>query len=289
MKIYKNYPIGKYTTFKAGGNAQFYCEPENISEVKEYLIYARENNLKHFIFGGGANLLIADCGFKGLVISTNKLKFLIKTDDKVNVGSGFNIDKLNKKLISFSLSGMEFSGGLPGSIGGAIYMNARAYGHEFSEVVESVTVLDENFDEKILNKSSLNYSYKNSIFMEKKNLFIVSAMLALKHGNKNEIKDSYKNNRLDRITKGQFDYPSAGCIFKNDYSLNIPTGKIIEDLGLKGKTIGGAEVSLKHANFIFNKKNASSKDILALIEYVEKKVFEEKGIKLEREVRLVGF
>jgi UDP-N-acetylmuramate dehydrogenase len=289
IRIYKNYPIAKLTTFKIGGKAQFYCMPENIDDVRAAFIFAKNNNLNTFVLGGGANLLISDNGIKGLVISTRKLDFFYRNENEVFVGAGMLIDKLNRKLIDLELSGMEFSGGLPGSIGGAVFMNARSYGMEFSNIVDSVTILDDELNEKKLCKNDIDYSYKNSLFMKKEGFFIIGTTLKLNKGNKSEIKALYKKNYNDRIQKGQFDFPSAGCIFKNDYSINIPSGKIIEEAGLKGKKIGGAEVSMKHGNFIINKKNAKAEDVLKLIEYVEQKVYEEKGIRLEREVRVVGF
>jgi UDP-N-acetylmuramate dehydrogenase len=168
-------------------------------------------------------------------------------------------------------------------------MNAKAYGSEFSKVVESVDVVNENFELETLTDQNLDFSYKNSIFMKRKNLFIFKIKLKLFKDAKNIIYNRYLNNLNDRKIKGQFDFPSAGCIFKNNYDIGIPSGKIIEDLGLKGFRIGDAQIYEKHANFIINKNKAKSEDVLKLIEFIEKQVFEKKGIKLEREVQLLGF
>jgi UDP-N-acetylmuramate dehydrogenase len=239
--------------------------------------------------GGGANLLVSDNGFRGMVISTARLKKVAIDGESVVAESGISVDKLNLKLLNRSLSGMEFSAGLPGSLGGSIYMNAKAYGGEFSSITEFVEIINEKLvPEKIL-KADLDYSYKSSIFMKRSGVFIFRIGLKLHKGDKKEIRNSYEKNKNDRSAKGQFEFPSAGCIFKNNYDIGIPTGKIIEELGLKGMSIGGAEVFTRHANFIINKNNASATDVMTLIEFIEKKVYEKKGIRLEREVQLLGF
>jgi len=289
LEIKKDYPIGELTTFKIGGNAQYFCTPQNLTEVIESLQFTQDGNFPLYILGGGANILVADTGVEGLVLSTQKLDKVEIKDNLVSCECGILINDLNKILINSSLSGMEFSGGLPGSIGGAVFMNARCYGKEFSDIVESVVVLNENFKEEILTKKDLDYSYKNSVFMRRDKLFIYKVNLKLEYGNKQEIEALYQKNAVDRTQKGQFEYPSAGCAFKNDYSFGISTGKIIDELNLKGISIGGAEVYLKHGNFIINKNNATASDVVKLIELVEKEVYEKKGIKLEREVRLIGF
>jgi UDP-N-acetylmuramate dehydrogenase len=289
MKIKKNIPLSKFTTFRIGGNADFFSMPENQSDIITSLDFAKQRGLKCFVMGGGANLLISDDGFRGMVISTMKLKKVKIDGVSVLAESGVSVDALNAKLIRHSLSGMEFSSGLPGSLGGSIYMNAKAYGSEFSGITEYVEIINEKLVPEKLFKTELEYAYKSSIFMKRSGIFIYRIALKLNKEDKKEISISCEKNKNDRKIKGQFDYPSAGCIFKNSYDLGIPTGKIIEELGLKGTSIGGAEVFSFHANFIINRNNATATDVVKLIELIEKKVYEEKGIRLEREVQLLGF
>lgn len=290
MKFYADYPLAKLTTFKVGGNADFFCKPRTYEEVIDSFNFAKKNNIDYYILGGGANLLISEKGIRGLVISTSKLNnFTVINEKEVRVGCGLKIDKLNKKLIKLGLSGLEFSSGLPGSSGGAVFMNARCYGKEFADVIKEVDAINENFEKETLTPEDINYSYKNSLFMKRKKLFIFEVVFKIEKSDKKSVKKEAKKNYNDRKKKGQYKYPSAGCIFKNDYNIGIPTGKIIEDLGLKGYAIGKAEVYDKHANFIVNKKNASPEDILNLIKFIEKKALDEKGYKLERELRVLGF
>ena len=173
--------------------------------------------------------------------------------------------------------------------GGAVFMNARAYGREMSNIVSLVCAIKKNEELLHFTNSQINFSYKQSIFENEQNLFILSVTLELKKSTFKKIKSLYKQNKKDRIKKGQFKFPSAGCIFKNNYDMGIPSGKIIDEVGLKGKKIGGAQISENHGNFIINTNNAKAEDIKKLIELIEEKVYKEKGIKLQREIRLLGF
>jgi UDP-N-acetylmuramate dehydrogenase len=183
---------------------------------------------------------------------------------------------------------LEFSGGLPGSIGGACYMNARSYNGEFADVVKEATVVDEFGTASVVDKTFLNYSYKYSALMDL-NYFIYDVKLELKKGDPSVIKEIYLKNFNDRKSKGQFDYPSAGCVFKNNYQIGVSSGKIIEEAGLKGRVVGGAKVSEKHANFLINNGDAKAADVMKLIKFIEDEVLEKKGVKLERELRIIGF
>jgi UDP-N-acetylmuramate dehydrogenase len=289
LKIFKSYNIARHTNFKIGGKALFYCEPASADEIQSAYSFAEENRLQVYVIGGGSNILVSDAGINGIVLSTKKLNKIKITGAILTADSGAAIKEINKKLKKASLSGMEFTSGLPGSIGGAVYMNARAYGKEISQVIQSVTAIDSKGKIFRLKHNDLKYSYKKSFFMKKKDLIILSASFNLKKGDGREISELYREYYKDRLAKCQFKYPSAGCVFKNDSSKNIIAGKLIDELGLKQKRIGGAEVSKNHANFIINKHKAKASDVLKLIEFIEKKAYEEKGIKLEREVELLGF
>lgn len=288
LNIDKKHTLAPYTTFKIGGEAEFFCTPANGDELIEALKFASEQGLPYYILGGGANTLFADTMIKGLVISTLKMDSIEIDEEIVHACAGVDIGDLNEMLTGASLSGMEFAGGLPGTLGGAVYMNARCYGGEMSMIVESVGIVDGSFEKRRLSLAELDYSYKNSIFMHKKDYIITDVTLKLQRGSREKIIEDYKSNLEDRKGKGQFSYPSAGCIFKNDYDTGIPTGKLIDSLGLKGKAIGGAEIYERHCNFIINKEQARAEDVLKLIEFVEEEVFRQKGIKLEREVRVIG-
>ena len=290
LKIYQNFNISRFSTFKIGGKAEFFCMPESFKEIQDAISFAEKNNLKIYIIGGGANILFSDGLLNGLIISTKKLNKCCIENNFVTADSGISIDQLNKSVIKKSLSGLEFSSGLPGTLGGAVYMNARAYGKELADIVENVNVLDKKNRKIIdLKKQNLGFSYKKSVFMENPDYIIVSAVLKLSKGIKKVIKELYKKNKKDRIAKRQFEFPSAGCVFQNDYEKNIVTGRLIEELGLKGFKIGGAEISMHHGNFIINKDRAKAAHVKELIEYIEKIVYEKKGIELKREIRLLGF
>jgi len=289
LNIKKTYPLAKLTTFKIGGKAEFYCEPKNMEELIFALTFSFEKKIEFFVLGGGSNLLVSDKGFSGLIINTRRLNKIFKLKDHSVVAmAGVTVDKLNRFLIKESLSGLEFSSGLPGSVGGAVYMNARAYGSEFADVVEEVTVVTYGAEVKKLKKEEINYSYKNSIFM-KEPFIIYDVKLKLTKKNAKDIKKSYRENFLDRKNKGQYRYPSAGCVFKNDYEKNIICGKLLDQMGFKGVSVRGAVVPNFHANFIVNYKKAKAEDVKRLIEIIEQKVYDEKGIKLEREIRFLGF
>lgn len=289
IKIYKSYNLQKLSTFNIGGNAEFFCMPKTISHIFEALKFANNNSLDIYVIGGGSNILFSDIGLKGIVISTKKLNNYQISGNIITVEAGIIFKKLNKLMIKHNLKGLEFTGGLPGTIGGAVFMNARAYGNEMSEVIKSVTAIKKNCQIIHLKNKELDFSYKGSIFKKNPDLLIYNITLELKNGNLKEIKKNYKKNINDRISKEQYDYPSAGCIFKNNYEKGIIAGKIIDELGLKGLKIGDAEVFRKHANFIINKNKARAEDVKKLIELIEKKVYEEKKIKLEREIVLLGF
>jgi UDP-N-acetylmuramate dehydrogenase len=289
LKIYKSYNLKKISTFNIGGKAEYFCMPNSISQIFEAFKFAKKNNLGIYTIGGGSNILFSDNGLKGLVISTKKLNKYQITKNIITVEAGITLKKLNKILLNYRLTGLEFTSGLPGTIGGAAFMNARAYGNEMSEIIKSVTAIKKDCQIIHLKKKDLNFSYKDSLFKKNPNLFIYNITLNLKKGILKEIKHNYKKNILDRNLKEQFKYPSVGCIFKNNYKKGIIAGRVIDELGMKGLKVGDAEIYKKHGNFIINKNNAKAEDVKKLIELIENRVYKEKKIKLEREVVLFGF
>lgn len=279
-------PLKNHTTFKIGGNCIALIEPREVSDIVEAIKICRENNIKFFVIGNGSNLLVPDEGYNGVIIKLKSEFSMIKVEgESLIVKSGAKLSEVYPVAYENSLTGFEFASGIPGTIGGAIYMNAGAYGGEMKDIVESVEVLDlDNFELKELKNEDLDFSYRKSI-IQRKNYIVTSIKLKLKKGNKEEINAVYEDLRDRRNSKQPLNFGSAGSTFKR------PEGhfasKLIEDAGLKGYHINDAWVSEKHSGFIVNKGNASFKDVMELIEYVQKVVFEKFGVKLETEVRIL--
>lgn len=279
-------PLKNHTTFKIGGNCIALIEPREVSDIVETIKICRENSIKFFVIGNGSNLLVPDEGYNGVII---KLKSEFSTiqvkDEYLIVNSGAKLSEVYTVAYENSLTGFEFASGIPGTIGGAIYMNAGAYGGEMKDIVESVEVLDlDNFELRELKNEELEFSYRKSI-IQRKNYIVTTIKLKLQKGNKEEINAVYEDLRERRNSKQPLNFGSAGSTFKR------PEGhfasKLIEDAGLKGYHINDAWVSEKHSGFVVNKGNASFKEVMELIEYVQKVVFEKFGVKLETEVRIL--
>lgn len=287
MIIKKNVSLKSKTTFRIGGKAKFYCEPANVEDCMLIRKFASDNSLRVVVLGGGANTLFPDGTLDAVVVSMSRFRNIKFNGNEVVAGAGLSVDDVNRMAIKHSLSGMEFSGGLPGSIGGAVYMNARCYGKEFADILKSVKVFDRDNKVRVLIKDEIGYGYKTSVFMKEEGLFILECTFMLENSVKDKVRDLYLANVNDRKNKGQFLYPSAGCIFKNDYNVGVSSGKLIDEAGFKGCSVGGAVVYEKHANFIVNKENATSDDVKQLIKVVQDGVYKTKGVMLEPEVRII--
>lgn len=279
-------PLKNHTTFKIGGNCIALIEPREVSDIVETIKICRENSIKFFVIGNGSNLLVPDEGYNGVIIKLKSEFSTIQVEGEyLIVNSGAKLSEVYTVAYENSLTGFEFASGIPGTIGGAIYMNAGAYGGEMKDIVESVEVLDlDNFELKELKNEDLDFSYRKSI-IQRKNYIVTTIKLKLQKGNKKEINAVYEDLRDRRNSKQPLNFGSAGSTFKR------PEGhfasKLIEDAGLKGYHINDAWVSEKHSGFIVNKGNASFKEVMELIEYVQKVVFEKFGVKLETEVRIL--
>lgn len=279
-------PLKSHTTFKIGGNCIALIEPREISDIIEAVKICRKNNIKFFVIGNGSNLLVPDEGYNGVIIKLKSEFSKIEVEgDYLIVNSGAKLSEVYTVAYENSLTGFEFASGIPGTIGGAIYMNAGAYGGEMKDIVESVEVLDlDNFELRELKNEELEFSYRKSI-IQRRNYIVTTIKLKLQKGNKEEINAVYEDLRERRNSKQPLNFGSAGSTFKR------PEGhfasKLIEDAGLKGYHINDAWVSEKHSGFIVNKGNASFKEVMELIEYVQKVVFEKFGVKLETEVRIL--
>ena len=279
-------PLKNHTTFKIGGNCIALIEPREVSDIVETIKICRENSIKFFVIGNGSNLLVPDEGYNGVIIKLKSEFSTIQVEGEyLIVNSGAKLSEVYTVAYENSLTGFEFASGIPGTIGGAIYMNTGTYGKEMKDIVESVEVLDlDNFELKELKNEELEFSYRKSI-IQRKNYIVTTIKLKLQKGNKEEINAVYEDLRDRRNSKQPLNFGSAGSTFKR------PEGhfasKLIEDAGLKGYHINDAWVSEKHSGFIVNKGNASYKEVMELIEYVQKVVFEKFGVKLETEVRIL--
>ena len=279
-------PLKNHTTFQIGGKCIALIEPKKVEDIVEAIKICRENNLKFFVIGNGSNLLVPDDGYNGVIIKIKSEFSNIQVEGECLIAhSGAKLSEVYTVAYENSLTGFEFASGIPGTIGGAIFMNAGAYGGEMKDIVESVEVLDfDNYEVKELKNEELDFSYRKSI-IQRKNYIVLTIKLKLKKGNKEEIKAVYEDLREKRNSKQPLNFGSAGSTFKR------PEGhfasKLIEDAGLKGYHINDAWVSEKHSGFVVNKGNASYKEVMELIEYVQKVVFEKFEVKLETEVRIL--
>ena len=304
-----NEPMKLHTSFKIGGPADFFITANNIQEIREVVNIAKENNLPLKVVGNGTNLLVKDNGFRGIILKTNLQEIKItKTKNKdeintkykinemessinckeeyiVNVQSGMALGKLSQILLKNEIGGFEFASGIPGTIGGAIKMNAGAYGGEFKDIVQDVTYLNEQNDIVVIQNMQCDFSYRHSLFSNK-DYIILGCNLKLYKDTKENIKNKLDENLQSRREKQPIEYPSAGSTFKRGE--DFITAKLIDECGLKGYTIGGAQVSEKHAGFIINKNNATAEDVISLIKHVTEIVYEKTGKKINLEIEIIG-
>lgn len=288
------------TSFKIGGNADAFFQPETYCDLVYGLNFFASLKLPISILGGGTNLLVSDAGVEGVVVSLEKLNhFQQISDNKIQVEAGLKTENLSLLCASKGLKGFENFGGLPGTVGGAIFMNARCYGSEIAMLVKSVKTLTFHsgvFSESLYKFSPDDWGYKKTpfqkfrsgILLEEGASVIISAIFSVEKGNSNELKEVRKMRIADRSEKGHFNMPSCGSTFKNNHNFGKPSGAIIDELGLKGLTEGGAQVAPFHANFIINKNNATAHDVKTLIEKVQAEVKATKGFDLEPEVIFAG-
>lgn len=288
-KFQKNVLLKDHTTFKIGGPAKYFF----IAKTKEELTCAvnagQKNKVPILILGGGSNLLVSDKGFKGLVIQL-KISDIEFKGNKILVGAGFGLTKLAYLSAEQGLSGLEWAAGIPGTIGGAVYGNAQAFGDKISDAVEKVGILDlKTLKTKILPRKKCQFSLKNSIFKKNKNLIITSVFLKLRKGNKKEVQKKIKEHLNYRKKNHPINFPSAGSVFINfeDKKEIVRAGYLIEQCGLKGKRIGNAQISEKHANFIINLGGAKATDVLKMIKVAKAEVRRKFKINLKTEIQII--
>ena len=282
-----NEPMKNHTTTKVGGPCDCLVEPSSIDEIKAVIKYAKENNINYYVIGNGSNLLVKDEGIHALIIKiTDKFSDYEVNDNYIKVCAGCSVPKLAQVAKNNSLSGIEFACGIPGSVGGAIRMNAGAYGSEMVNVVSKVGYLDEDCNVVEISNEEAQFTYRHSMFVENPQYVILYAIYKLEKGNKEEITEKMTTNMNSRREKQPLEYPNFGSVFKRPEGYFV--GKLVDDCGLKGYTIGGAQVSTKHSGFIVNISNATCKDVLDLIEYVKKMVYEKFNVMLQEEVVILG-
>lgn len=288
--IYKDEPMSKHTTFKVGGPADYFVIPQtkNKDGLIEFLKYAKEQNIPYLFLGNGSNTLVTDKGIRGIVISLKGFSDFEFFEDYVYVSAGMSVSKLSKIFADKSYAGLEFACGIPGTVGGAIFMNAGAYGGEFKDLVIDVEFLDLNdYKIKKITNEEAEFGYRHSAFQDKfNNSIILGCNLKLISGEKEIIESLMKQNMESRNSKQPVNLPSAGSTFRREEGIIV--AKLIDEAGLKGYKIGGAEVSKLHAGFIVNSNNATSKDIIELIDYVKKVVKEKFNVELHEEIKILG-
>lgn len=279
----KNEPMSKHTSFKIGGNADVYIKVNNLSKLSTILKECQVSDVDYMILGNGSNLLVSDEGIRGAVIRLDGdfRKITLLDDTTIFCGAGATLAYLCKFALNCGLSGLEFAWGIPGTVGGAVFMNAGAYDGEMKDVVHSVSHISPSGEIGRTEKENMNFGYRTSVYRSN-NMIITGVTLKLKKGNPDEIRAKMDDYMSRRSTKQPLEYPSAGSVFKRPEG-NF-AGALIEQCGLKGKTCGGAQVSEKHAGFIINKSNATSKDVRYLIGEIQKTVSEKTGYSLECEL-----
>lgn len=286
ITLLKQEPMKKHTSFRIGGNADIYISPKSSEEIQSILFLAKKYDVPVTVMGNGSNLLVSDKGIRGIVIQIGEdMSTILVKGEKITAQAGVLLKTIGEKALQSSLEGFAFAAGIPGSLGGAVCMNAGAYGGEIKDILVEAEVLTEDLQIKKLSTQQLQFSYRHSIIPEK-GYIVLSATFLLKKGNQKEIAQKMTELAQQRREKQPLNFPSAGSIFKRPQGYFA--GKLITDAGLKGYSIGDAQVSQKHGGFIVNKGNATCADVLALIEHCQKTVFEKFGVMLETEVKMIG-
>jgi UDP-N-acetylmuramate dehydrogenase len=285
-QVLLNEPMKKHTTFKIGGPADFLVLPATVDEVVNVFRLIKKYQMPFTVLGNGSNVLVLDKGIRGVVVKfDDNMSYMKQVGADIVVGSGSLLKDVAKFALDFSLSGMEFAIGIPGSIGGAVFMNAGAYDGEISKIITAVTAVSLDGEVVRYHKDELEFGYRHSIF-QSNHYVICEVELSLVRGDKKEIEAKMDDLTLRRESKQPLEMPSAGSTFKRPEGYFA--GTLIEQTGLKGFKVGGAQISKKHAGFVVNADEATAQDVLNLIQEVQKMVFEKHGVKLHPEVRTIG-
>ena len=287
-KILYNEEMKKYTTFKIGGKAECLIKIDNIKDLKSILKFVNENGVPLTVLGNGSNVLVSDKGIKGITIIIKIEKIDIKEKNEkveITVGAGEKIGKLGVLFLKNEITGFEELSGIPGTIGGATRMNAGAHGREIKDIVKIVKCVDNKGNEKEFTNEQMEFGYRTSI-LKKEKYIVTEVEIELEKGNKEEIQSKMNEYAKYRKEKQPIEYPSAGSTFKR--GKDFITAKLIDDAGLKGYSIGGAQISTKHGGFIINKGNATAKDVMELVQYTKDQIYSKFGKTIELEIELIG-
>ena len=284
--VHTDEPMSRHTTFRIGGNADYFVKPGNADEVAAVIAVCRKYNIPYFILGNGSNLLVSDDGYRGMIINIMDNMDSVTVDGRIiTAQAGAMLVRVSVMARDNALTGLEFASGIPGTIGGAVYMNAGAYGGEMKNVVKTVRAIDEYGRIYELDSEKMDFSYRHSIVEERK-LIVLEVTLELEHGSREAIDDRMKELAEARRSKQPLEYPSAGSTFKRPEGYFA--GKLIMDAGLRGYSVGGAQVAEKHCGFVINKGGATASDVVELIRDVQHDVDDKFGVTLEPEVKMLG-
>lgn len=285
-QVLKNELMSRHTTFRIGGPADYFIMPRSAEEIKAAIALCKEAEIPYYIIGNGSNLLVGDGGFRGAVIQIYRNMSQVWAEgDSIRAQAGALLSKIAAEALEHSLTGFEFASGIPGTLGGAVMMNAGAYGGEMKHVLSEAKVLSRDGEQFSLKADEMEMGYRTSI-VAKRDYIVLEATLALKPGRSEEIRARMEELKEKRVSKQPLEYPSAGSTFKRPEGHFA--GQLIENAGLRGFSVGGAQVSEKHCGFVINKGNATSKDVLSLMEQVQDRVEAMSGVRLEPEVRRMG-
>ena len=284
-KVLEDYTLKEHTTYKVGGKAICAVIPEDEKKLITLLSYLKEKNIKYMVLGNGSNVIFNDSGYNGVIIKLDNFNHLNIINNKIVVGAGYPLNKLALRVSRLGFTGMEFAAGIPGTVGGAVYMNAGAYKSDMGYILTSVKVLTPDYEIKTMQNKELDFHYRTSFLQKNKGYICLEATITLIKGNSEEIMEIINERKKRRVETQPLEYPSAGSVFRNpegDFA-----GRLIEEIGYKGKSIGGAQVSEKHANFIINTGNATGEEVKELINDIKNKIKEKYNIELKVEQEFV--
>lgn len=285
VKYKEDASLKNYNTYRVNTICKFLVFPNSIDELVAIIKYLKENNLKYYLLGNGSNIILSMDYYDGVMIKLDNLNNVIYKDNLVTAEAGCSLIKLSLDTIEKGLTGMEFSTGIPGSVGGSVAMNAGAYNSDISTILKDATVLNPENEIIIMKRNQLEFEYRNSFLKRNKDYIVLKATFELKNGNIEEMKKLVEERKQKRMTSQPLDMPNAGSVFRNPEGMHA--GFLIEKANLKGYNINGAEVSTKHANFIINKGNATGKDIIKLVNKIQKEIKEKDNIELKLEQIIV--
>ena len=286
-KVLTDVKMKDYTTYKVGGNCKAMVFPKDVESLIDLIKMLKDKNIKFMILGAGSNVLFSDKEYDGVIIRLSELNYIRVKDNHITAGAGAMIMKVSREAIKHELAGLEFASGIPGTVGGCVYMNAGAYNSDMGYVVSRVKVLTPKMTVITMVNRELDFHYRTSFFKKHKDYIVLEATFNLQKGDRVLLEEVVADRKKRRLESQPLEYPSAGSVFRNPPDMF--SGKLIEDLGYKGLSKGGAKISEKHANFIINYDNAKAKDIKELIDFIKEEVKEKYGVELHVEQEFINW